>query len=72
MARQLAPDIAQYDEAEHQPWSGYRPMTPDGCPLTGPSGIHGVFLNTGHGMLGWTLSCATAYDLANSVSEQLS
>jgi len=33
-------------------------------PLVGPSKIDGVYLNTGHGMLGWTLACATGHDVA--------
>ncbi|MFB2549807.1 D-amino acid dehydrogenase [Ensifer soli] len=41
-------------------WSGLRPMTPDGTPVIGPTGIGGLFLNTGHGTLGWTMSCGSA------------
>src|SRR5690606_19199875 len=42
------------------PWAGLRPMTPDMMPRVGAGKMPGVFFNTGHGHLGWTLSCATA------------
>ena len=41
-------------------WSGLRPMTPDGTPVIGPTKINGLFLNTGHGTLGWTMSTGSA------------
>ncbi|MBB3350423.1 D-amino-acid dehydrogenase [Rhizobium sp. BK049] len=41
-------------------WSGLRPMTPDGTPVIGPTKIAGLFLNTGHGTLGWTMSTGSA------------
>lgn len=42
-------------------WTGLRPMTPDGPPILGPvAGTPGLFLNTGHGPLGWTLAAASA------------
>ena len=41
-------------------WSGLRPMTPDGPPIIGPTAIRNLFLNTGHGTLGWTMSCGSA------------
>ncbi|MDR9803148.1 D-amino acid dehydrogenase [Rhizobium hidalgonense] len=41
-------------------WSGLRPMTPDGTPVIGPTKITGLFLNTGHGTLGWTMSTGSA------------
>jgi D-amino-acid dehydrogenase len=46
-------------------WAGLRPATPDGLPLIGPlPGLEGVYLATGHGMLGVTLAPATAALLA--------
>lgn len=53
------------------PWCGLRPMTPDMMPRVGPGKRPGVFYNTGHGHLGWTLSAATAQLLAASVGERL-
>lgn len=41
-------------------WSGLRPMTPDGTPLVGRSKLRNLFLNTGHGTLGWTMACGSA------------
>jgi D-amino-acid dehydrogenase len=49
-------------------WSGLRPMTPDGTPVIGPTKIEGLFLNTGHGTLGWTMSSGSARVLADLVS----
>ena len=50
----------------------YRPMSPDDVPIVGKvSKIKGLFLHTGHGTLGWTLSLATAYCLAQSVCDEI-
>ncbi|MGH8815890.1 MAG: D-amino acid dehydrogenase, partial [Achromobacter pestifer] len=46
------------------PWCGLRPITPNMMPRVGPGKRPGVFYNTGHGHLGWTLSAATAQILA--------
>lgn len=53
------------------PWCGLRPMTPNMMPRVGPGKRPGVFYNTGHGHLGWTLSAATAQILAGSVERAL-
>jgi D-amino-acid dehydrogenase len=50
------------------PWAGLRPMTPSMMPRVGRGRQAGVFYNTGHGHLGWTLSAATAQLLAASVA----
>ena len=49
-------------------WSGLRPMTPDGTPVIGPTKVAGLFLNTGHGTLGWTMSSGSARLIADLVS----
>jgi D-amino-acid dehydrogenase len=49
-------------------WTGLRPMTPDGTPIVGASPINKLFLNTGHGTLGWTMSCGSASLLADLIS----
>ena len=49
------------------PWAGLRPMMPDMLPRVGPGKRPGVFYNTGHGHLGWTLSAATAEMVAETV-----
>jgi D-amino-acid dehydrogenase len=41
-------------------WTGLRPMTPDSTPVIGPTQISDLFLNTGHGTLGWTMACGSA------------
>ena len=46
-------------------WAGLRPMTPDGTPIVGATGIEGLYLNTGHGTYGWTLACGSARLLAD-------
>jgi D-amino-acid dehydrogenase len=51
-------------------WSGLRPMTPDGTPIIGPTRIAGLFLNTGHGTLGWTMSSGSACLIADIVSDR--
>ena len=71
VARECAPLAADYDADDRTQWGGFRPMTPNGQPLVGPSGIDGLFLNTGHGMLGWTLACATGSDVAEAVAGTL-
>ncbi|PWE54078.1 D-amino acid dehydrogenase [Metarhizobium album] len=49
-------------------WSGLRPMTPDGTPVIGATKIAGLFLNTGHGTLGWTMSSGSARVINDLVS----
>lgn len=49
-------------------WSGLRPMTPDGPPVIGPTQYANLHLNTGHGTLGWTMSCGSARVLADMLS----
>ena len=51
-------------------WCGLRPMTPDGTPVIGATPYANLFLNTGHGTLGWTMSCGSARVLADLVSQR--
>ena len=67
IARELAPHAADYDAEPKHPWGGYRPVTPNGQPVVGATAIEGLFLNTGHGILGWTLACATAKTVADAL-----
>ncbi len=55
------------DLQQAQFWTGLRPMTPDGTPLVGASGIRNLYLNTGHGTLGWTMACGSAQVLADQI-----
>jgi D-amino-acid dehydrogenase len=66
--RTQAHDAISIDkQAGDSPWAGLRPTTPDSRPIIGPSGIEGLFLNTGHGALGWTLACGSARLLADLI-----
>lgn len=49
-------------------WTGLRPMTPDGTPVVGPTRYRNLFLNTGHGTLGWTMACGSGRLLADLVT----
>lgn len=49
-------------------WSGLRPMTPGGPPLVGPTPYTNLFLNTGHGPLGWTMACGSAKLIADFIA----
>ena len=49
-------------------WAGHRPMTPDGPPVIGRAKFSNLWLNTGHGTLGWTMSCGSGAVLADLVS----
>lgn len=61
---QLFPSVS----TEHAvPWAGLRPMMPNMMPRVGAGHAPGVFYNTGHGHLGWTLSAATAEIVADEV-----
>lgn len=46
-------------------WTGLRPATPDGTPVVGPTPYRNLFLNTGHGTLGWTMACGSGKYLAD-------
>ncbi|MBV8626300.1 MAG: D-amino acid dehydrogenase [Paraburkholderia sp.] len=54
------------------PWAGLRPMLPSMLPRVGKGHRRGVFYNTGHGHLGWTLSAATAASVADSIERSVS
>ena len=49
-------------------WTGLRPMTPDGPPVVGPTRYSNLYLNTGHGTLGWTMAAGSGRVLADLVS----
>lgn len=66
--RAIFPDVS----TEHAiPWAGLRPMTPSLTPRVGAGKRPGIFYNTGHGHLGWTLSAATAALVAEAVDASL-
>ena len=67
-AGRLLPSIAEAEDVEH--WNGFRPMTADGPPLLGATPYRNLFLNTGHGPLGWTLCAGSSRAVADLVSGQ--
>ncbi len=62
----LFPSIdARIDRQKALPWTGLRPMSADGKPIIGRTSIEGLYLNTGHGHLGWTMAMGSAELLAD-------
>ena len=51
-------------------WTGLRPMTPDSTPIIGPTSIDNLYLNTGHGTLGWTMACGSSNLIADQIIGQ--
>jgi len=49
-------------------WTGLRPKTPDSTPIVGRTPLDNLFLNTGHGTLGWTMSCGSGQLISDIVS----
>jgi D-amino-acid dehydrogenase len=64
--RQLFPQAADYAHAE--PWAGLRPATPSGVPILGATPLQGLWLNVGHGALGFTFSCGSAQIVSQLIS----
>ena len=58
------------DQSRATFWSGLRPMTPDGTPVVGRSPVPNLYLNTGHGTLGWTMAAGSGRLLADIMSGQ--
>jgi D-amino-acid dehydrogenase len=56
------------DAARATFWTGLRPKTPDGTPIVGATPVPNLFLNTGHGTLGWTMSCGSARVMADLIA----
>ena len=66
VVRDLFPSVG--DLAAAEPWTGLRPMTPDNPPVIGTTPYQNLFLNTGHGTLGWTMACGSGKLLADIIS----
>lgn len=64
--RATFPLAADYDQAT--PWAGLRPATPSGAPMLGRTPVTGLWLNVGHGALGFTFSFGSARILADLIS----
>ena len=65
LAQRVAPDLADYNPVKIDSWSGDRPLTPSSIPFIGPSNLEGVYINSGHGFYGWTLSFASGKIISN-------
>ena len=63
---ELFPGAGDLKQARY--WCGLRPMTPDNPPLLGPTPHKNLFLNTGHGTLGWTMACGAGQVTADLLS----
>ncbi|GAB4367232.1 MAG: D-amino acid dehydrogenase [Kiloniellaceae bacterium] len=66
VAQGLFPQGLAYDRAEM--WAGLRPMTPDNLPLLGRRGLGNLWLNCGHGHIGWTMSHGSARIVADLIA----
>jgi D-amino-acid dehydrogenase len=64
--RDLFPALSGVSAVDN--WSGLRPATPNNVPVIGRTRLKNLFLNTGHGTLGWTLACGSASVLADLMS----
>jgi D-amino-acid dehydrogenase len=65
--RQLFGDAVDYAQVKY--WSGLRPSTPSSVPLIGPTRYDNLYLNTGHGTLGWTMGCGSGKALADIIHD---
>ena len=67
----VLPEFARsLDPATVQPFTGLRPLSADGLPLIGPTGVPGIYVNTGHGGLGWTQAAGSARMLADLMAQR--
>ncbi len=66
IARKMWPSVATYD-ADPNFWTQYRPMTPSGVPIIGESKIRGLYLNVGHGALGYTFAAGSGVEIAEKI-----
>ena len=64
---ELAPNIMSALKPATEIWSGLRPMSNAGRPYIGPTSVKGLWVNTGHGHMGWTLSAGSGELIANMI-----
>ncbi|HSS63385.1 MAG TPA: FAD-dependent oxidoreductase, partial [Gammaproteobacteria bacterium] len=65
-AKELFPDAADYDKAEY--WAGLRPMTPSSVPILGRARFENLFLDVGHGHVGWSMACGSGKFLSDQIA----
>lgn len=63
------PKAGVYSDILHK-WAGFRPVTPSSVPIIGKAGADNLYLNVGHGMLGWTLALGSASLLTAIINQQ--
>ena len=64
--KELFPDAANYEKPDY--WAGLRPMTPEGTPIFGRDKFDNLYFNTGHGHIGWTMSCGSGRITADLIA----
>ncbi len=64
--RRILPNSVDFNNVKK--WAGLRPATPSNVPLIGATRYSNLYLNTGHGTLGWTLACGSGAAIANLIS----
>jgi len=67
-AKHHFPDLCDWDAVQY--WTGLRPATPSNLPIIGQSKLKNLYLNTGHGTLGWTEGAGSARALADIIAGQ--
>ena len=65
LAADLLPDAAEYQQGTYRACN--RPMTPDGPPILGPAGYDNLFINSGHGHMGFTMACGSSKVVADLI-----
>ncbi|WP_033069831.1 D-amino acid dehydrogenase [Thalassospira australica] len=68
-ALELFPNSGERSKIEF--WSGLRPVTPDSAPIIGGTKYDNLYVNSGHGTLGWTMSCGSAKAIADIISNKV-
>jgi D-amino-acid dehydrogenase len=68
-AGELFPGVGKQGQAQY--WAGLRPSTPGNVPLIGRTRYRNLYLNTGHGTLGWTLACGSGRALADLLNAKI-
>ena len=67
----LYPDLeGSIDLSDAKPWTGLRPMSASGQPIIRRSSKEGLWLNCGHGHLGWTMACGSAEHIVDLIDEK--
>ena len=68
LTRQIFPEFAEtIQRDEIDPWGGLRPLSADGLPMIGSTDKKGVYVNTGHGGLGWTQAAGSGRAIADHI-----